>query len=465
MKVANVFRKGLKIPNILKIILEYNIRVSRYKLKRTIFVLTIFSALLPYFGILRLPSDIQPYYMLFPVVGIMLDLGKYRSISVYSIPFFIMLLVATTSFLFTLFRIPQGEIFTLVRFYFPYVSIPVFITYLFKESNRFEKLSIVKIADIALIFVVVSLLFNLLGLSSINSLFTNRAHYDFAYTSRGLVGIFAEQSHVAIHMSVFFMVYLFCGALNFKRASILFIASVSSLVGQVFIEFVVITMAVGLGYLFKVLFTTKISLRVLIGSFAGLILAAIGFQILLNQDIGNVRVVNLLIRASENLPYLIGSDGSIIFKISGVMLTISTVIGDLTNFQLGSAQFSNIYDRLEGVNHDIHMAIFGVSNTVYPAQTYSAFGTWIVDFGIIGLISYLILIFILVDKFLKHSKRPVFLMVMIYLLYISIVKAPLSNPSIFLLFCLLLSNRNLKFEKRGLFDHEGPTVYKRTPEK
>lgn len=428
----------LIVKNYPRLIFTTKWNISKEAMRDRLFVLTIFSCLVPYFGIIRLPSDIQPYYFLFSGAGILLNLPKYRSISVYSVPFLLMTLVASVSLLLTIVQVSARDFFSLFRFYFPYISIPTLIIYLFKERERFQRDSLVKILDATLMVIFVSLVFNVVGLSRINSLFVNRAAFDIGHTSRGLVGIFSEQSHLAIHMSFFFVLYYYLGALTKKRIAVLFVFSLSSLVGQFFIEVMVLSLALTVGYVYRVAATYLVNKKILALATAGVILLGLGVYFVINMEVGNIRVANLIKEASRDLPHLIGSDGSIIYKISGLLLAISTLAADPLNFQLGSSQFSEISARLGEFNHDFHMFLFGVAKPVYPPSTYSAFGTWIVDFGIVGLLCYMIVLAMFGYKVLLSRNKMITLTVFVHFLYISILKIPLSNPTVFLVFCCIV---------------------------
>lgn len=398
--------------------------------KLAIFKLAIFLALFPEIGLIRLPSDAQPYFFLVALVGIIINLNKRSVYPTLLIPFFIILIISLVSFILTIYT--SDDLFTLLRSLFGYISSFVFLFFLFRYNNYFKEIVIVPILDFSVKFIYVGFFLNLIGLNKIVQLLINRSEFRFD-GARGLVSFYSEQSNMVTACFVIIFLYLHFKQLSLKRAVFVILAIILSASGQAFIEIILVSAFYFISYFTYILVAQKISKSILKYSFlfiSFLLLLAYGVQ---NFDF-DFRAFKIFKNFNlESGLYILGSDYSISWKVQGVFLAISTIIADPFIFQISSLTETDAYSRLIYAQKSVYEYVFGVSNPQFGDRVYSAFGTWIVDFGIIGLVMYLVFVLLFIrNVFKNNSFNPIVFTSILYVLYVTLIKVGLSTPTIFL---------------------------------
>ena len=123
-------------------------------------------------------------------------------------------------------------------------------------------------------------------------------------------------------------------------------------------------------------------------------------------------------------------------------MAISTLISTPFIFQISALTETNAYVILYSAHSSIYQFVFGVSKPKFGDRVYSAFGTWVVEFGFFGLLIYFLFLFIFLKKTLtKKSINPILLTSIFYVLYTTVLKISLSFPTIML---TIFSTYNLK---------------------
>ena len=412
-----------------------------------LFQLAIFLCLFPEIGLIRFPSDAQPYFIVVMLLGIALNLKKGFHYPVLLFPFGIILLFSTFSFFITFLH--SDNVFTLFRSYFGYLSSFIVIFYLFRFRHFFVSDIVVPILDFSVKFIYLGFVLNLVGLNRIVRLLVNRAEFRFD-GARGLVSFYSEQAQMVTACFVILFLYLHFNRLTWKRGFFVVLAILMSASGQAFIEILLIAFFYFISYILYLFYKFRIN-----KDFFKTSLLAFLFLFLLNFGINNLdfkfRVFELFknFNVDKGL-YLLGSDYSITWKVQGLFLAISTIIADPFNFQISSLTETNVMDRLYHAHYSVYDYVFGVSNPRFGDRVYSAFGSWMVDFGILGLISYFLFIFLFIHNIFKNNHfHPFVLTSIFYIVYVTMIKVGLSTPTNFLAvfstYIMIVSPRNKQF--------------------
>jgi hypothetical protein len=382
-------------------------------------------------GIVRLPSDTQPYFLLFGLLGLLLTVNDKFIFKSLLWPFLVIFLVALFSFLLT---VPfSNDKFTLFRAIFSYSSPLVVILYLSNSKFIYNKEKIVKLLDLVLILTYLGIFLNLFGFNWFVQLFVNRAAFNFdGY--RGLVSFFSEQSHMVSSLMILFLVFFLLDFLNKWRIIFVLGAILSTLSGQAIVDLMILFFFFILVKIFRIIYYGRISIYFL----AILVIVFLFFQLFFSLN----STFNFQFRAAqvfgnvsyENFLFFIGSDYSVSWKLQGLFLSISTLVADPFVFQLSSLTETDAFERLSSTYEKIYFFVFGVNLSRMGDRVYSAFGTWIVDFGVVGFACYLLVIFNTFFRLFKLSLlNEKTIICLLFFLYISLFKVALVNPVIYLL--------------------------------
>lgn len=402
--------------------------MSRFSL--FIFKLAIFFTLFPEIGLIRLPSDAQPYFLLVMLVGVFFNLKRGYKFSVLLIPFFIVLLFSTFSFFISISS--TADLFILFRSYFGYFSSFIVMFYLFRFRHFFILNIVVPILDFSVKFIYFGFFLNLIGLNKVVQLFINRAEFRFD-GARGLVSFYSEQSHMVTSCFVILFLYVQFNCLTFKRFSFVMLAILLSASGQALIEILLVSLFYFISYIIYIFYNLRVN-----KNFFKISTITIIFLYLLVYGINNLdfkfRVFKIFKNFDiDNSLILLGSDYSITWKVQGVFLAIATLIADPFIFQISSLTETNVIDRLYEAHYAVYDFFFGISFPRFGDRVFSAFGTWFVDFGIFGFSMYLLFVVLFIYNIFKNNHyHPIVMTSIFYVLYVTMIKVGLSTPTIFL---------------------------------
>lgn len=406
----------------------------------------IFFSLMPYIGFTFLPTDVQPIAFLVCSLGVapLLATGRLPLYWV-ALPLWAMSGIATLSLL-ALIGSGEAEHLMLLRSYYGYVAAPIIVTFMLYYLRFVSGAEIARAIDLALAVALAGFVLNMVGLTWVIQLVVNRAvAEEFFGGARGLTGFFPEPSRVSEQMAGFFFAYLLTGQLTRLRTAGVVAATFVSAAGQMFVVFghlilgyilallMVFVLSGGLSKVaalrFAIVGVTLVAVLVLREPLTDALIAA-GFPSRGLSAVGDI----LRMRLSY-----VGQDEGILFKISGVLHAAATLGDNPTSFQLAAAADPGFAATIERGYAALIQAIFGTTLLVYPSRTYSALGTWIVDFGLIGLVTALWFIGILLYRGLlaKAKTRLHVLWASFFLAQVFFVKVALANPALWFLAALI----------------------------
>ncbi len=395
-----------------------------------IFRLAIFLALFPEIGLIRLPSDAQPYFLIVMILGLLTNFKRNNKYSLILFPFLFILILALGSF--TVSIINTNDIFTLFRSLFGYASSFIVLYFLFCYKEYFTARIVIPILDFSVKFIYLGFILNLIGLNRVVQLFINRSEFRFD-GARGLVSFYSEQSNMVTACFVIVFLYLHFRELNFKRGFFVIGAILLSASGQAVLEVLLVSVFYFTSYLLYILLKQRIN-----KSFFKYLISSISFLFLLGFTLQNTDFEFRAFKIFKDISldsslYILGSDYSMSWKVQGIFLAISTLIADPFNFQISSLTETDAHNRLFNTHDKVYDFVFGVSNPQFGDRVYSAFGTWIVDFGLIGLLFYLIFVILFIKNIFKNNYySPLIFTSILYVLYVTMIKVGLSTPTIFL---------------------------------
>lgn len=408
----------------------------------------IFFILMPYIGLGVLPSDTQPLAILFSSIAIIavMAVQHYYLISKWIIPLFVMSLFGAVSFMAQVIS-PYNTKATieLVRALAAYMTPLVIALYLHIYLKCYGSKDLVKYADLAMAVTYFGFILNIIGLTDIIQVFVNRSiSGDIIGSMRGLTSFYPEQSRVSEQMGILFFVYLMSGSLSRYRLMLLIFAGILSFAGQFFI----IIAELAFAYIVAVIMTLNANQRVKI-RYLGLSLFCLVFLSLFlvyYEGILNFMISLGLPKRGISAALTIlnegtrgfGEDKGVLFKISGVIFALTAIVKRPFAFDISTdigslgTQFIDTYSRIQ-------QAVFG-NETIYMSnRIYSALGTWIVNFGILGLIIACIVLFQLWNRCIHTSPNVKFKAIWTagFITIILFLKIPLANPSIWGLLAIL----------------------------
>ena len=172
-----------------------------------IFRLAIFLVLFPEIGLIRLPSDAQPYFLIVILLGLSSNFMRNNNFSLILLPFVFILILSIGSFITSIFN--TNDVFTLFRSLFGYVSSFIVLLFLFRYREYFTSRIMIPILDFSVKFIYLGFVLNLMGLNRVVQLFINRSEFRFD-GARGLVSFYSEQSNMVT--ACFVIVFLYYSA-------------------------------------------------------------------------------------------------------------------------------------------------------------------------------------------------------------------------------------------------------------
>ncbi len=405
-------------------------KIKNTKLELNLFRLIIFLIIFPEIGIFRFPSDTQPYFLIFTIFALILGYKRIKTLDILLVPFALMLVFSTLSFIITI--VNSNNFFALFRSYFGYISTFFLLLYLFTYKEFYVANHLNPIFDFCIFFIYLGFFLNLIGLNWTVQLFVNRSEFKLDGI-RGLVSFFSEQSNMVSVCFILVFSYIHLNSFNIVRGILLFTAIILSASGQAVIELIFIFFTYYLSIFLLFISNNKIKLKNFRYFLISFSLFFFLIFVLKNFDL-NYRAFQIFKNFSiETGLYILGSDYSTTWKVQGIFLAIATILSTPFIFQISSLTETNAFDRLFYYHSAIYQNVFGVSKPKFGDRVYSAFGTWVVDFGIIGLLTYLLFLLLFLKKnVFKKKIDPILLTSIFYVLYTTIFKISLSFPTIIL---------------------------------
>ena len=395
-----------------------------------LFKLIVLLIIFPEVGLIRFPSDTQPYFFIFSILAIFIGYKRLKNFDFLLFPFLVILIFATISFIITTFN--TINLFPLFRSYFGYLSSFTILLYLFIYKDLYNAKNLTPVFDFCIFIIYLGFLLNLVGLNWFVQLFVNRAEFRLDGI-RGLVSFYSEQSNMVSVCFIMFFSYLHIGSLNKMRGFALFSAIILSASGQAILELIFVVLFY-LVSLFIIFFSNKkIAIKNIIYFIIPISITFILFLLFKNLDL-NFRAFKVFSNFTLDTGlYILGSDYSTTWKVQGLFLAIATMISTPFNFQISSLTETNAFENLNLVHSKIYEFVFGVSNPKFGDRVYSAFGTWIVDFGLYGFVLYIIFLMYFFKRTIFNKKIDAILITSVfYVLYSSLLKISLSFPTILL---------------------------------
>jgi hypothetical protein len=409
--------------------MKFNASLNNIKI--ILFQIIVFLIIFPEFGIIRLQTDTQPYYVILIIFSFFISNKIQIKINYIILPFLFMLCISTFSLSISYFN--STNKFNLLRSYYGYISSTLILFYFLNNVDLFVSKNIIGIIDTSIVFIYIGFLLNLFGLNFIVQLFVNRAEFRFDGV-RGLVSFFSEQSNMVTVCVMLLLILSHFNKLDKLRFFSIFLAIVATASGQLVIEFVLLLLFYLLAFIIQTILKSKLNLsslkRIIISFFSSIII----FWLIKNINL-NFRVFEIFknINLEQGL-IILGSDYSFSWKVQGIFLAISTLLSDPFIFQISSLTETNSFDRLSEVYASIYISIFNISLPRFGERVYSVFGTWIVDFGIVGMLAYLSFVLIYMKALFLNNKYNIVLFIsFLYILYASSFKIGLSFPTLYLL--------------------------------
>jgi hypothetical protein len=408
--------------------------------------LALFTTIMPYVGLGMLPSDTQPFAFLFCGMGVALLLltAEFR-LNATSIAAWFMAGLGMLSLALQLATGGPGA-FKLLRSYFGYVSAPLVLMFFVYYLRFLRSAEIAKVVDAAVWLTFIGFALNLLGLSSIIHVVVSRAVFE-GIGDRGFASFFSEQSTVSIQMAFCFFVYLLSGTLTRKRVAFLVVAALISAAGQVFItgaEVAIAYATAAAGVLLARAWVARAAVRRLSTVFAA-ILVFVAFSKPITNALIDAGFPGRGLSAIERLvsvgPAYIAHDHVIAIKIASVLHAGATVVDHPTNFRLDATDYSEFRGTISNAYGRIALALFGTRQLIWPQRPYTALGTWIIDFGLLGLAAAIV---VLVPLFVSALSAPrelqmPLLWACFFLAQNFFVELPLVNPSLWLVAAMVLA--------------------------
>ena len=427
-----------------------------------VFYLSIF---LPYIGITLIPSDTQPFAVL---IGLLIILNNLYSTKIIKINLITLLtlIVALTAILSGLLQlyIPQylgeKEPIYIIRGLWAYITAPIIIHAVVIVEKSKLRPDLYKLFYWFAVIISVGFLLNILGLESIIQLFVKRA--DFAKSlveGRGLVGFFSEQSKVSEQIGFFYVLLLANGLASFWVTLLSFTLGLLSFAGQFFVVVTQVFLAA-----ISPIFIRFINLRFNKLSFIYVGIITL-FFLLFNQLLSSIEYLsNFNFIPSRGLDAIqvildIGLDGlsndvGFLAKLSGLFLLTARLLYDPLTLELGYVSNVDI------INFEMFTLLENIKNTFFPSSTrtiwydpghvFSAFGNWVVDFGILGFIYILIFLFFVLRHvaLADRSQRKGLYILTTFTVICSFLKIQLALPTLWASYGFIISG--LRVNKKNI---------------
>lgn len=401
--------------------------------------LTLFFILMPYIGLGFLPSDTQPLALIFSALLTLSLILEKRRIPAESLPILSVLLLALVAALLSL----NKDFLTVARALAAHATpffVFVFCYYFFKKNGSPR---IVKVIDFSLFVVFIGFFLNVVGATGLIQLFVGRAIFESSLHARGFTSFFPEQSRVSEQLSFFFICYMVLGSLSVKRAGLLLLGAFISFSGQFFIIVIFLSLSFFSGIYLYSWSSRRVSrsefLFLFIAPFAGFFLFMLlpnflDFIVSLGMPArGATAVKNLLEQGAHGLSNDVGA----IIKLTGFVLILAVLFEKPLNFEIASASSGSFWQDVLPSYAFIQNLIFGNQGVITAPYVYSSIGTWIVDFGVLGAVSAFVFISMSFKR-VSLSNNYYVIVGFLFVLIMAFVKMPLANPTIWLVFALIV---------------------------
>ena len=409
----------------------------------------IFFAAMPYIGLSVLPSDVQPLAFIISAAGAgLLLLGvpsRVRHIPYLVVPLCVMALLATVSLALRIAAEDVGYVW-LLRSYYGYIGAPIILTFFVQYLRILPSEDLARVLDVALGVVFTGFVLNALGLTWVIQAVVNRAVFvGFIGNARGFTSFFAEQNFISSQMAFFFFSYLLVGRLTKLRLAALVTAAALSMAGQLFVTLGQIVLAYALMMGVVVFVRRGLSLRAL----THLGLAAVGvawflsFHDVVAQDVRRTglpaRGITAVSKIIEAGPSYIGQDPGVFYRLSGALQAGATLVDNPLNFRLAATVDPEFHGTIRRTYTWISLALFDSTSPSFSLRVPSALGTWIVEFGVLGLLAAVSFIVMLVRRCMRANRRQALpaLWAALFLVQVLFLALPLANPSLWLLAALI----------------------------
>jgi hypothetical protein len=148
---------------------------------------------------------------------------------------------------------------------------------------------------------------------------------------------------------------------------------------------------------------------------------------------------NRALRVLELGGSYIANDAGIIVKLSGLFQALSSLWERPIAFALGAPATEGYAESISGTYANLSLFFMGHARLAFPDRLYSAFGTWIVDFGVMGLLSMVALHALILRRIFREQRRVQLAILLAYVFWsmITILQVALANPALWALLAVL----------------------------
>ncbi|MDA9963271.1 hypothetical protein N9D41_00200 [Gammaproteobacteria bacterium] len=389
----------------------------------------LFFILLPYIGIAALPSDIQPFAVLFAIFYLFISKSTFtrNEIMMFMLVIFSLVFAILNTAIF--YELSFIDIF---RYSFGYIT-PIVI-YAYVKNNNFTSDQIKRTLDYILAILMIGYIINYMGLTYLIQPFVNRAIYD-AEDVRGFTSFFPEQSIVATQLFFYAFIYYIFNTLNRLRLLIIIFFALLSLSGQTFINLLAFFICLGVYYsIIKFKLKYFFYLTIFIVFISNFDLISIGNA--LNLPMRGLVVITAFYE--QGLNFLLVDKG-IVFKLSGLIYGIAGVL-DLN--LIPSIYKTHYLDMLNTHYLEyICYEILNLNSVVVPQNPYSIFGSISYDFGLYGLLVLLLLFFYTFSNLYLGGIKTSFIIILLFMLFLFFVHSFMAQPTFWFILFLILAKR------------------------
>ena len=421
----------------------------------TCFVL--FFGLQPYIGLPSLfPTDIQPLCLIFSVIYIL----KKRIFYLTPINIVItcsLLFFAVLSTFLCIFTSEPATIKEIIRRILPLYSAAIYF-FTFSNILCIDNISRIlkKTIFIFIIIWFIGLLLNIFTGDNVTSLLVNRSEFSqVGYVKKRYVSFFAEPSRIP-EQCYFIFLFIYSMKDNYKKIyyigiiSTLIIICLSSGSGQILFALLSLfpfLLLISIEWIKNLLFYKLNNFKLyILFLFSGI--AVFSFNYLENSRGGNFLRSFFGVGRSALM-----IDEGIKIKLSGFMFVIARLFVPEIFFLSPVDPWYVLEKELILYSRYEDVCRFFTSYEICP-QTYSVYtslGSYIVYFGYLGafliLVFYLICFYRIINSFkITIFDRTIWLSLLFSFIMTSLVKIPLSNPSIFLSLALFLNFQTFKLK-------------------
>jgi len=389
----------------------------------------LFFILLPYIGIAALPSDIQPFAVLFSIFYLFISRASFTKNEIMMIMLIVFSLILAIFNTAVLYELSYVNIF---RYSFGYIT-PIVI-YAYIKNVNFSRDQIRKTLDFVLVIIAIGYIINYLGLTYLIQPFVNRAIYD-ADGVRGFTSFFPEQSTVASQLFFYAFIYYIFNSLNRYRLLIIIFFALLSLSGQTFINLLAFFICISIYYL---IIKLRIKSFLYIATFLFFInnidLISIGNA--MNLPMRGLLVINDFY--NQGLQFLLVDKG-IVYKLSGLIYGIAGIF-DL-NF-IPSIYKTHYLDMLNTPYLEyICYELLNLNSLVVPHNPYSIFGSISYDFGLYGLLILIFFFFYAIYIINRGGVKSSHILILFFMLFLFFVHSFIAQPTFWFIIFLILAKR------------------------